>query len=520
MKSSKDEGWLDESSVRIMPYGASGALVDLGLPNHPRRAELTRRATQVLTRHFSGDEVVSGAGTIGLFAAARRDFDRETIARCLAGATELVQPGRVHEIPVVYDGADLEGLATELCLPWEEIVRLHTAQEFLCELVGFMPGFAYLGANPKELTVPRRSLPRARVPAGSVALGGAFSGIYPFESPGGWHLIGRNLGPMPFDPRREEPSLFRAGDRVRFTPVPQRDAPRSGRVLDIRFSLRQRPQKAGLIALEVPPLTTLQDEGRFGSLARGLARSGPLAPRLYHLTERSLKSRGAASLEIIAGPARFQAVGRVRVALDGAAKTLKDGETLVIPESEGWVRYLGIEHGFEADELLGSRSTLLTVGIGGYGGRALRRGDFIAASETSPEARRADDDAPSVERLSRGSISEVARVLIEPGPHLDHFRSSAFERLLESEYEVSPVSNRVGQRLIGPKIERLSTDTLLPTPMIRGAIEVPASGEPIVLGPDHPTTGGYPVLAVVRPESWDMLGRLRPGRRLRFGHWG
>lgn len=501
--------------VRVIPYGTGGKLVDLDLADHPERAERTLSAQKALEASFSATEVVPGAGTVALFSQSSRGLGEAEILACLRGLAPRIVSPKFHEIPVVYDGPDLEELAGELTLSPREIVALHTARDYLCELVGFMPGFAYLTKNPYQLTLPRRATPRPRVPAGSVALASTFSGIYPFESPGGWHWIGRSLGPTLFDPTQSRPSLFGAGDRVRFVAVDPNETSRSERTLDIRLSLRRRPDERGLLILEAPPLTSLQDVGRPGGLSQGLPRSGPLSPSLWWRAMRAAGSaEGAAGLEIVGGSALVRAVGRIRIGVDdGSGRVLEDGESWRIPRGAGWVRYLAIEEGFAGERILGSRATLVTARLGGYRGGTVKRGDFLPCAEDEVSGVPATPEAGPLHFLDD---EETSRVFVDPGPHAHHFEASALERLFEHEYAVSALSNRVGQRLIGPKVERISRDALLPTPMIRGAIEVPVSGEPIVLGPDHPTTGGYPVLAVLRPESWNTVGRLGPGARLRF----
>jgi inhibitor of KinA len=131
---------------------------------------------------------------------------------------DRLPPARVVEIPVCYGGAlgpDLEDLARAHGITPDEVVRLHSAGDYLVYMLGFMPGFAYLGGLAPELATPRRPVPRTRVPAGSVGIGGSQTGVYPLESPGGWHLIGRTPDAM-FLPKEDPPTLLRAGDRVRF----------------------------------------------------------------------------------------------------------------------------------------------------------------------------------------------------------------------------------------------------------------------------------------------------------------
>jgi inhibitor of KinA len=128
---------------------------------------------------------------------------------------------RTVEIPVCYEeeyAPDLDWMAQHTGLEKGQIIQLHTGATFRVYMLGFMPGFPYLGTLPKVLEAPRRHTPRIRVPAGSVALAGLQTGIYPIESPGGWQLIGRTPWKI-FDPEREKPFLLQAGDEVRFRAI-------------------------------------------------------------------------------------------------------------------------------------------------------------------------------------------------------------------------------------------------------------------------------------------------------------
>jgi KipI family sensor histidine kinase inhibitor len=126
--------------------------------------------------------------------------------------------GRLVEIPVAYGGEhgpDLADVAAHTGLTPAEVVRRHSAGEYIVYLLGFLPGFAFMGGLPPELATPRRAEPRTAVPARSVGIGGEQTGIYPLVSPGGWQLIGRTSLEL-FDPTAESPTLLRPGDRVRF----------------------------------------------------------------------------------------------------------------------------------------------------------------------------------------------------------------------------------------------------------------------------------------------------------------
>lgn len=125
---------------------------------------------------------------------------------------------RTVNIPVVYDGEDLSEVARQTGLPAEEVVARHSRRPYRVWLLGFAPGFPYLGVLDEALHLPRRATPRPRIAAGSVAIAGRQTGIYPSQSAGGWHILGRTTAKL-FDPQSAEPFLLRPGDAVRFVAV-------------------------------------------------------------------------------------------------------------------------------------------------------------------------------------------------------------------------------------------------------------------------------------------------------------
>ena len=151
----------------------------------------------------------------------RRERIVHEIQRLCEACGETPAPGRTWEIPVVYGGEggpDLQDVALRAGITEEEAIELHAGRNYHVYMLGFLPGFAYLGDLPKLLHGPRRATPRARLPAGSVAIAASMTAIYPFESPGGWHVIG-HTPVLPWDVKRRKEPLFLPGDGVRFKPV-------------------------------------------------------------------------------------------------------------------------------------------------------------------------------------------------------------------------------------------------------------------------------------------------------------
>jgi KipI family sensor histidine kinase inhibitor len=204
----------------IRPFGESALLVETG------SADLA----VVLATGLRDDRIPGvTAGIPGLAsllvelepASADADAVRAELERRLAEPAPSDAPARLRTIPVLYGGAvgpDLADVASLIGLPEADVAARHAAAHLRVLFDGFAPGFAYLGELPAELQVPRLDTPRTRTPAGSVAVAGSTTGIYPAELPGGWRVIGRTPIVL-FDPRRDPPAYLLPGDRVRFEPI-------------------------------------------------------------------------------------------------------------------------------------------------------------------------------------------------------------------------------------------------------------------------------------------------------------
>lgn len=164
-------------------------------------------------------EQVPAARTV-LVRARSEDLPRlaDALRTLRVDATAASSDARTITVPVVYDGADLDDVAHHLGITRRAVVARHVGQLWTVEFAGFAPGFGYLQGDGERLTVPRRSSPRTRVPAGAVALAGEYCGVYPADLPGGWQLIGRTDAPM-WDVTRAEPALLTPGTTVRFEEV-------------------------------------------------------------------------------------------------------------------------------------------------------------------------------------------------------------------------------------------------------------------------------------------------------------
>ncbi len=205
-------------SLPINPLGDDALLIELGAKVDTALNSRALAMAAALQKRRGVREALAGYSTVTVhydpeqvsYAALKTAIGKLTRERPPAAP-----PGRLHRIPVAYDGPDLEETAHTLRLSVERLIELHTRPIYRVFMVGFVPGFAYLGPLPLELQLPRRRVPRTHVPAGSVAIAAAQTTIYPLPTPGGWHLLGHTDLKL-FLPESDPPCLLRTGDRVKF----------------------------------------------------------------------------------------------------------------------------------------------------------------------------------------------------------------------------------------------------------------------------------------------------------------
>ncbi|THF65846.1 5-oxoprolinase/urea amidolyase family protein [Pseudothauera nasutitermitis] len=473
---------------------------------------------------------------------------RARVADLLRGGG-LDAAGRLIELPVRYDGQDLEALAEHLGISAAQLIELHTGHEYHAAFAGFAPGFVYLAGNPFGAPVPRLNTPRTRVPASSVAVAGDFGAVYPQDSPGGWQLLGTTPCSM-WDMRRAPPALLQPGLRVRFVdmaraarsihiPGEVQDAPATGATGEVPTAAddgtRLKVQSAGV-------QTLVQDLGRRGQTGMGVSASGALDRCALRAANRLVGNPGdAAVLENALGHLRLHCEqGAAVVAVTGAdipvqvltasgrrivagthrPLALDAGDTLDIGAPSAGVRcYVAVRGGLDVAPVLGSRATDTLAAVGPP---PLRLGDVLNVGTLfgpgELHAVQPGEDMATRRALPRAGEALVLDVVL--GPRTDWFPPETLAVLQEQEWTVTPQSNRVGIRLAGER-PLLRTETLhaaeLPSEgTVRGALQVPASGQPVLFLADHPLTGGYPVIGAVAGHHLDLCAQIPVGARLRF----
>ncbi|MDO4257719.1 MAG: carboxyltransferase domain-containing protein [Kocuria sp.] len=555
--------------------GTEAFLLDCGsLP------EVVRWHAHLAAHPFPGQVDVLAAATTVLvsFASARTARAGASAVGSVTPAESAGEQGRTVEIPVVYDGEDLAEVARLTGLGERGVVEAHTGALWTAAFGGFAPGFAYLVADGDPLDVPRRDSPRTAVPAGSVALAGTFSAVYPRSSPGGWQLIGRTNAVL-WDEKREPPALIRPGDTVRYRAVRELVT-----VADDDAVAPARPSPAvHALVVEEPGMQTLvQDLGRPGLGDLGVPSSGAADRASAAQANRLVGNEASAAvLEVTLGGLSVTARGHHVLALAGAPVTgtitrseeasparpgpsttaagtagpgtaadggpatveeaaqetasvaeteptghvrnvpfcapfaLYDGERLRLDSASRGLRCcVAVRGGLDLPEVLGSRSTDV---LSGTGPDPVATGDVLPV-RPAPEGRAVGEpEPPEVDVPARG---ETVTLRVAPGPRDDWFTPESLTTLTARTWRVATNSNRVGVRFEeprdGPVLERARTEELASEGVVTGSLQVPHSGVPVLFLADHPVTGGYPVIGVVVPRDLALAAQLAPGTDVRF----
>lgn len=410
-------------------------------------------------------------------------------------------PTKHHDIPVVYGlEADQNDLVERLGLNWDEIVKLHSGASYTVAFSGFTHGFPYLLGLPGALHLPRRDTPRKHIPAGSVAIAVGQAGIYPVDSPGGWWVLGKTDFTL-WDPSGDVPTTLEPGDSVSFVSVEA--------IGEIPRPAPSPKREGGLEVMQVwPKNVSVQAQPKWGLGSYSTPQSGVLDPLAAELANTIIGNhKHAPVLEIFAQPATFKVHKALSVCVTGGglrlftntkevpywqAHALEAGSVLeLIPDKNatGYTTYLALSGGVQAPDDLVSRY--------------LESGQKLPLTHlptSSPKPYQGTPRYPGRVRLR-----------IHPGPQ---YSEAAFEGLFGSSFRVE-VLNRMGVRLVGPKLELANYDVISEgNPW--GAVQVPASGQPIILLSDRGRTGGYAKPAICDVSDLWQLAQAEPGTEVWF----
>lgn len=447
-----------------------------------------------------------------------------------------------HLLRVCYDPAvapDLMRSAKQCQMSVRELIERHKNSKFTADMIGFMPGFAYFSGLDPKLSLPRLSTPRPLVPAGSVAIVGEQTVIYPSPSPGGWNLIGQCPDRL-FDPQKNPPTLFKPGDQILIQEISLQELKELEAIRQALPIPDQVIQK-DIEVLSVGLLTTIQDLPRYGMMHIALSPGGAVDQAAMHLANALVGNEGdEAVLEMTSFGSKLRFHREVLIAWVGAQCDVLINQQPVRSNRPTWVKadsvveFKHFHHGFrvvmaigggiDTPEVLGRRGTHLFADLGP---KMIKRGDFLGLKQP-----RQAFNQPFLQKLQQSSLgiraakwsiaspyvsdAEVIDVFAMAGRQLHLLTVAEQKAFWRTIWTVSSQSNRMGIRLHGDFSIQTTLSGISSQGLTFGSIQLPSSGEPIIMLCEHQTTGGYPKLAEVIESEQSKLAQLKPGQKIRL----
>lgn len=443
------------------------------------------------------------------------------------------QPASILKIPVCYEeefAPDLHEVALSKGLVVSELIAMHTSTTYDVYMLGFLPGFVYMGKLPAALEVQRKANPRLRVPAGSVGLAGFQTGIYPSEAPGGWQIIGQTPLTI-FDPNSAEPFLFKAGDKVQFEAIDKLTFERKKKEEDKFFkfdsvtSLSKSVHKIHFLKAGLQ--TTIQDFGRKNFLSYGVPKSGVMDKQSAQIANELVGNPieyPVLEMTLIGTKMKFEQ--KCQIAITGADLSpkinqcpiplyetinVKNGDILSFSSAKNGCRtYLAIGGQWQIPKVLNSYSALPYAGQSATPDSLIKKNTELVIQAKSFISKKI------YPLKNRPTFPNSLRVRVLAGPEFEYFSNYSIAFFFSRAYKITADSNRMGYRLDANIIDFKPQREVISSGIVPGTIQVTSAGQPVILMADAQTTGGYYRLANVVSADMDALGQLKPGDEVWF----
>jgi len=504
----------ESSSLTCAGAGDRGLLIA-----HQDGGDLTRLALEARTLAGVTAAIPGYCSLLVLFESEDRNLRAQTAARLRSVVGADIGPTRRgREIAVSFeaeDAPDFSRLIEKSGMPREQLIEAIARLSLRVRFLGFLPGFAYLDGWPSEWQLPRLETPRALVPAGSFAVAGPSAGFYPGSSPGGWNLIGRSDAEF-WNPLRLPPNLLSPGDEVRVVPGPIRREAFEERISRAGSSLLSKSDGRGKDPLPLAEviasgtLSVLAGAARVSNLEIGAFPGGPFDAEAAGIANRSLgNAPDAPVLECALSGPRLRLLARASLSWSGASADITlDGKRVADPRvivvDEGSVLSIG-RLGPGARGWLAVSGGWGVVELPGVFPPPLRVGQILTRSESRAGSGR-------IRSLVRELPDEI-RALAGPA----NVDPSQLDDLQRSVWIATDRMDRTGVRLVRTGGEGERPPASLPsTPLQFGSVQWHPDGSLLVMGPDHPVTGGYlQVMTIPSRELW-KIGQLISGAAVRW----
>lgn len=433
---------------------------------------------------------------------------------------------KIISIPVCYDdefGYDLGFIASNSKLNKQQVIDIHQREMYKVYMMGFLPGFAYMGSVDDAIAAPRQQSPRAQVEEGSVGIAGKQTGIYPLTSPSGWQVVGRTPLCL-FDLQKTDPFLFKTGDMVKFFPI-GKDEFHKIKSEQIRIEKIKDENIADVIVMKPGIYSTIQDGGRWKYQSYGVPVSGAMDRSGYQIANALAgNNKNAACIECTMGGLQLQFKKNAVVAITGAGSAFVNGQNIrswqplsvskndvleIRYNNDGLRTYVAVKGGFDSTQIMNSRSVYPKAGIG----EPLKKEQRLQFGNMLSE-----HPKRITESLSLPSYYSNALIRIIAGPENKWMNPESIQQISSQTFTLSNQCDRMGYQLKGEPLSLIEPKELISTAVTMGTVQLTPSGQLIVLMSDCQTTGGYPRVAQVAAVDLSTLAQLKPGDTVRFSN--
>ena len=496
------------------------------LKSHPELAAVARSIFDAKLDFV--DEVI--ATEVEVCVAVNRPFDSEiqSAIEALDFADNNDSKVAVHELGIFFSDEfdDWPAINKHTGLSQDQYIHRLLDCEFRIAMIGFLPGFVYLGGLPDELQVPRKSSPATRTHPSTFAIGGKYGGIYALPSAAGWNCVGR-IAERLFDPNQLPPLSVSQGDVVKLKRLDAAGFDAASTKLENAQRRTTQEQTSSLTFKRTGMLAMVQDRGRTGLAYFAIPRSGamdlssadlantilgnsPQSPVIEcHFAAPTICFNSAATICLTGANMRWRINGD-KVARDRTIEVQPGSELTGAAAKKGCRAYIGISGEIQTTTNFGSSACYMPGNLGGNEGRPFSAGDQLFWSQPG-------EPTFSLKINIKSAPSDDPLVLVR-GPEFDLLDEGSQQALFADSFQITTSSDRMGARLAGPKLSSATKQLGDSVPLLPGMIQLTPEGQCIVVLQDGQTTGGYPRIGYLGNKAVQRLNQTKIGHPFCFRH--
>lgn len=460
------------------------------------------------------------------FDKSPTDFVRRHIEKLIAEKSiHQAFKNNYVSIPVCYDeefGPDLQYISETKGISVQQLIAIHQQKDYHVYMMGFLPGFSYMGEVDDKIAIARKASPRAVIEKGAVGIAGNQTGIYPLSSPGGWQIIGRTPYCL-FDMEKEDPFFFKTGDTVHFDSITKEEFYKYKEKENCVLVEEKEEKNPNVMVRKAGVYSTFQDNGRFGFRSYGVPESGAMDAYSHNIANTLVgNAKNCATIECTMGGLCLEFSINTVIAITGAGVVFVNGKSIPLyqPHSiklndvleirfnnKGLRTYLAVEGGFDTKVIMNSRSASPKINIG----TTLKKGMGLRVEKSQTK-----QIFKKINKLDIPVFESHKTIRVMDGREINWINKESKQQFYTQRFALSNRCDRMGCLLEGNPIYIENKVEMLSTAVAKGTIQLTSSGQLIVLLNDCQTTGGYPRIGQIAAIDLPVMAQMKSGETINF----